>query len=265
MSRYVALGSSMAAGPGIPPRVPGSPRLAMRSARNYPHLVADVLGHDLVDVTYSGATTAHVLRDEQNGTPPQVTALRGDEDLVTITIGGNDCAYVPGMYAASLPRPLRLVPVLGRGLRAAVDREQRDAALVGVAESLRDVGSTVRDTCPEARILFVDYLTLLPPSGTRAFPMRAEEVDLFRHVAEELERVTAEAAAATGCEVVGAAAASRDHHAWSDDPWTVAATLPLPRRPLAYHPNAWGMRQVADLVLAHLAEDRVADQENSAR
>ncbi len=257
--RYVALGSSMAAGPGIPPRAPDSPRLAMRSARNYPHLVADELGLDLVDVTYSGATTAHVLREEQNGAPPQVTALRGDEELVTITIGGNDVWYVPGLYAASCPRPLRLVPVVGRGLRSAVDREQRDRSLVEVAASLRDVGTTVRAACPEARVLFVDYLTLLPPAGTRAFPLRADDVDVFRHVAQQLERITAEAAAETGCELVRAAAASRDHHAWSRDPWTVAATLPLPGRPLAYHPNAWGMRQVADLVVAHVA------QENSSR
>ena len=60
-TRYVALGSSMAAGPGIPPRVPGSPRSAGRSARNYAHLVAESLGVGLLDVTYSGATTAHVL------------------------------------------------------------------------------------------------------------------------------------------------------------------------------------------------------------
>ncbi len=51
---------------------------------------------------------------------------------------------------------------------------------------------------------------------------------------------------------MSAAAASRDHHAWSRDAWTVAATLPLPGRPLAYHPNALGMRRVADLVVAHL-------------
>ena len=38
--RYVAIGSSMAAGPGIKPRVPGSPTRAGRSTLNYPHLVA---------------------------------------------------------------------------------------------------------------------------------------------------------------------------------------------------------------------------------
>src|SRR6185312_3803696 len=52
MSRYVALGSSMAAGPGIRPRAAGAPRRAGRSARNYPHLVAEQLSLDLTDVGY---------------------------------------------------------------------------------------------------------------------------------------------------------------------------------------------------------------------
>jgi len=49
MSRYVALGSSMAAGPGIRPGADGAPFRAGRSARNYAHLVAEKLGVDLVD------------------------------------------------------------------------------------------------------------------------------------------------------------------------------------------------------------------------
>ena len=102
---YVALGSSMAAGPGIKPRVPGSPRRAGRSTRAYANLVAEALEIDLIDVTYSGAT------------------------LVT------------------------------------------------------------------------------------------------------------------------AAAASRDHHAWSAQPWTVGAGIPWPGRPVPMHPNAAGMRAVADLIV----------------
>jgi hypothetical protein len=41
--RYVALGSSMAAGPGILPRAKGAPWGSGRSARNYAHLVAERL------------------------------------------------------------------------------------------------------------------------------------------------------------------------------------------------------------------------------
>ena len=248
MKRYVALGSSMAAGPGIPPRAPGSPRAAMRSARNYPHLLADDLGLDLVDVTYSGATTAHVLTDRQNGTAPQVTALDGSEDLVTITIGGNDIAYVPGMYVATLPGALRLLPVVGGRLRDVLDRDQREASLEKVAGSLVTVGERVRELSPNARVLFVEYQTLLPPRGEKSPPLKREHADLARYLADRLAELTAKAAATTGCEVVRVAEPSRSHHAWSDDPWAVGATLPLPGRPLADHPNAAGMRAVADLI-----------------
>src|SRR6478752_1689707 len=144
MSRYVALGSSMAAGPGIRPSADGAPFRAGRSARNYPHLVAEKLGLDLVDVTHSGATTANILTDPQNGTPPQADALEGSEDLVTVTIGGNVAGYVPLLMAAWLPHIVRRLPLLGRVMREMLDPAARDRALVDVAESLKEVGRTLR-------------------------------------------------------------------------------------------------------------------------
>ncbi|MGB2922094.1 MAG: SGNH/GDSL hydrolase family protein, partial [Mycobacterium sp.] len=46
------------------------------------------------------------------------------------------------------------------------------------------------------------------------------------------------------------AEASRDHHAWSAQPWTTRFGWPVPRRPAPLHPNADGMRAVADMVVA---------------
>jgi lysophospholipase L1-like esterase len=254
--RYVALGSSMAAGPGIQPRAAGAPWRAGRSAANYPHLVADRLGLDLVDVTYSGATTANVLTDHQNDALPQAAVLDGSEALVTVTIGGNDVGYVPMLIAASLPRPARSLPVLGGWMRDLLDPVARDRALVQLDESLKEVGQTLRRLSPRARVLFVDYLTLLPPPGQGAPPLSDVDAALGRRVADTLERLTIEAAAATGCELVRAAAASSTHHAWSAVPWTTKPTkfgLPLPGRPAPLHPNADGMRAVADMVAAQLA------------
>jgi lysophospholipase L1-like esterase len=249
MSRYVALGSSMAAGPGIRPSDDGAPFRAGRSARNYPHLVAQRLGLDLVDVTFSGATTANILTEPQHGSPPQAQALDGSEDLVTVTIGGNDVGYVPLLMAAALPRIVRSVPLLGGFVREMVDPTARDRALVEVAESLKEVGRRLRQRSPRAKVLFVDYLTLLPPDGA-APPLSGVDVALGRRVADTLERLTGEAAADTGCEWVRVADASRDHHAWSAEPWTTKPGLPFPGRPAPLHPNADGMRAVADLVAA---------------
>ncbi len=248
MKRYVALGSSMAAGPGIRPRAAGSPFAARRSARNYPHLVAERLSLDLVDVTFSGATTAHVLADRQRGVLPQVAALDGSEALVTITIGGNDVGYIPLLMAASLPRIARRLPLLGGRIADLLDREMRDRALADVFGSLCAVGTAIRQRAPHARVFFVDYLTVLPPAGAESPPLSADVADVGRHVAATLERHTAEAAAATDCELVCAAEASRQHHAWSADPWTVRTGVPLPGRPAPLHPNGAGMRAVAELI-----------------
>jgi lysophospholipase L1-like esterase len=239
----------MAAGPGIRPSADGAPLRAGRSARNYPHLVADELGLDLVDVTYSGATIANVLADPQNGAPPQVEALDGSEDLVTVTVGGNDAGYVPLLFAAGVPRLVRSLPLIGRRVRDQLDPTARDRALVEVAESLKEVGRTLRERAPRAKVLFVDYLTLLPPAGTAAPPLSGAGAALGLRIADTLERLTGEAAADTGCEWVRVAEASRAHHAWSALPWTTKFGIPLPGAPAPLHPNAEGMRAVADLIV----------------
>jgi hypothetical protein len=136
-----------------------------------------------------------------------------------------------------------------------LDRDARDRALAEVLHSLGAVGREVRKRAPHARIFFVDYLTLLPPEGVPAQPLSEADADLGRHVASTLEKLTAAAAAQTGCEIIRAGAASRDHHAWSAEPWTTTPAkyiVPLPGRPAPLHPNATGMGAVAELIAAQL-------------
>ncbi len=142
-----------------------------------------------------------------------------------------------------------------------LDPTARDRALVDVAESLKEVGRVLRQRSPRAKVLFVDYLTLLPPAGSPAPPLSDGDVALGRRVADTLERLTGEAAADTGCEWVRVAEASREHHAWSATALDNEPTrfgLPLPGRPAPLHPNAEGMRAVADLVVGmvrHAGDD----------
>ena len=115
-TRYVAIGSSFAAGPGITPPATGRPTKARQSQRNYPHLVSRQCGLDLHDVTSSGATVENVLHTSQFGQPPQIAAVTARTDLVTITIGGNDIGYIPSRIAACPPDWISKVPVLGHRL-----------------------------------------------------------------------------------------------------------------------------------------------------
>jgi lysophospholipase L1-like esterase len=240
----------MAAGPGIRPAAPGAPFGSGRSARNYAHLVAERLSLDLVDVTFSGATTANVLTERQRSAPPQIEVLDGSEELVSITIGGNDVGYVPLLMAASLPGLARRLPAI----RELLDRDARLKALDGIGDALHTVGSEVRRRAPRAQVMFVDYLTLLPAPGEPVDPLSTEHADLGRLVATRLEEATAEAARDTGCEVLRAGDASRNHHGWSNDPWAVGAGWPLPWRPAPFHPNAAGMRAVAELITSGPAQ-----------
>jgi hypothetical protein len=146
----------------------------------------------------------------------------------------------------------RRLPLVGRRICELLERDTRDRALAEVFDSLCEVGRTLRQRAPRARVFFVDYLTVLPPAGVPAPPLSDEDAELGHHVAATLERLTADAAAATDCEVVRAAAASRDHHAWSTEPWTTRSGVPLPGRPAPLHPNGAGMRAVAELVLKEL-------------
>ena len=220
----------MAAGPGIRPRAAGAPWAAGRSARNYPHLVAERLSLDLVDVTFSGATTAHVLADRQRGASPQIAALDGSEALVTVTIGGNDVGYIPLLMAAALPRVARRLPLLGGRLGELLDRDARDRALADVFDSLCAVGRALRQRArrrPGVLRRLPDGAATRGRAGAPAVGRGRRSGSARGHHA--WHRLTADAAAATGCEVVGAAAVSRQHHAWSAEPWTVKPVRPLCR------------------------------------
>jgi hypothetical protein len=110
-ARYVAIGSSYAAGFGIRPQEPRSGSCG-RSEVDYPHLVAAKLRLQLDDVSCGGAVTANALDTRQNSAPPQIDAVTPQTRLVTLTIGGNDVDYVGTAIACGQPnstcRPRRI-------------------------------------------------------------------------------------------------------------------------------------------------------------
>lgn len=250
--RYVALGSSFAAGPGIAPSATERPAKSRQSRRNYPHLVARRCGFDLVDVTSSGATVENVLRSPQHGRPPQITAVTARTELVTVTVGGNDIGYVASLVAACLPAWASALPVLGTRLRAATRPAAAPDRLARTADEVGEVFAALRLRAPGARIVCVDYLTVLPPTYRDDLPFAEPRYHSLVGLAEDLRVALARACAAEDVDLVQAAEHSIDHHAWSAEPWTSAWVRPRPRANPSFHPTAAGMAAVADLVTAHL-------------
>lgn len=262
MPTYVALGSSFASGPGIEPILDGS---CGRSGSNYAHLVAARLGYDLIDVTCGGAAVDDVLSRSQTlmtgGTvPPQLDALVPDADLVTITIGGNDIEYLLTLLRCSYAAAPDAVPVEARAFFATpLDPAAVDSALAGLPAKLATLVAAVRERAPRARVVLVDYLTVVPDGGSSpAVPMSEDHRLFCADVGRRLAAVTAEAARATGAEIVTASTASAAHHAGSAEPWVTGWEFgDVPAGGIVpYHPNAAGMRAVADQVVALLGSGR---------
>ena len=242
---YVAIGSSFAAGPGIPPVQPGDAAAACsRSANNYPSVVAREIGATLTDASCSGATTANVLSDSQSGQPPQISAVTDATQVVTVTIGGNDVNYLGSLGAYTCQAD-------GGSGCAGVDRDAIDQTFPQLAGRIENVVNAVHRVAPGARVYLVNYFTILPGSGGCAgVPLTADQLAYERSIAARLESATAAAASAAGATLVDLAAAGRGHDACSADPWVETGHPPAGRA--QYHPNAAGMRAAAALVEAAL-------------
>ncbi|MEU3985427.1 SGNH/GDSL hydrolase family protein [Streptomyces sp. NPDC026672] len=258
--RIAALGSSFAAGPGIEPV---ADRAAGRSARNYPHLLADRLGARLTDLTVSGATTSTLLDTPQRrgGTrfPPQVHGIPADTDLVTVTVGGNDLNYIGRLFTHAVAARLA-TRAWTRPLRAVLPGPQvptpSAADVEHVATGLADVVAAVRERAPGVRVLLVDYLTVLGPDtlpGPEA-PFAPDVLDGLRRLGDRVEDVFAEAAARSGAELVRIGERSRAHALGSAQPWVTGLPGRLRdlRTVVPFHPNADGMRATAEAVADHL-------------
>jgi lysophospholipase L1-like esterase len=243
--RYVAMGSSFAAGPGVGAPADQPPTRCARSAQNYAHIAAARLGYALVDVSCSGARTAHIT-GPWNEIAPQIDALTPDAALVTMTIGGNDVGYIGNLGAASCA-------ATAADPSTCPKINPPDAArFAALEQSMRATFAAVRARAPQARIIVVEYPRVLPDEGACALtPLSPESAALALATAKQLADVTAHAAAAEGAEVLKASELSRGHDACAAEPWMNGyLTASGTRATVTYHPNQAGMAAVGEALAA---------------
>ncbi|MBZ3900360.1 SGNH/GDSL hydrolase family protein [Streptomyces griseiscabiei] len=258
--RIAALGSSFASGPGIEPL---AERRAHRSTRNYPGLLAARLGAELTDLTVSGATTETIISTPQrvmfHTFAPQLEGLPADADLVTITAGGNDLDYIGSMVRLGLAARLSS-RALTRPLGAAFGKrgvprpseDDIDRAAAGLARIVEETRRRAKD----ARVLLVDYLTVLGPDtrDSRATPFDATTLKEFRRLGDDVAAVFQRAASRSGAELVAMGERSGDHALGSAEPWVNGLPARLRGSTImsAFHPNSAGMQAVSDAIAEHL-------------
>lgn len=222
-AKYVALGSSFAAGAGIPPLVTDRPARCGASQLSYSRLLAADLGLTLTDASCGGATTAHVL-GAWDELPAQIDAVTPDTRLVTITIGGNDLNYMGVLFAASCH-----AGTTSGGLAARMKDPATgvcrplplpDAAAVqAVEDNLAALLTAIRTRAPQARVVLVQYLALVPETDCAAAPLDPQHAAEARLVAAALAQASNRAATRAGAEVLAMDRLSLGHTACDAQPW----------------------------------------------
>jgi lysophospholipase L1-like esterase len=194
----------------------------------------------LTDVSCSGATTAHLL-GPWDELPPQLDAVDSATRLVTVTIGGNDLGYMTVLGAGACHG----APA-GRTCRDAPPTPS-DSAYVALQQRLTAIARRVQQQAPQARLVFVQYFTVMPPTGScAAMPLNDADAAAARTMARRLAEVTARAAASTGADVLPLDSLSASHHACAADAWSNGDLgTATPTDGVSFHPRQSGMTAAA--------------------
>ena len=248
--RYVALGDSYSAASGVLPPDLTAPLQCLRSTRNYPHVIAGKLGAQLTDVTCGAAKTSHFFTSQYSGVPPQLNAVSGNKQLITMTIGGNDSGVfintIVACGSAGLSTGGQGSPCKDRYGSSFADTV-RNKTYPSLVKTLR----AVRAKAPRAKVAILGYPWIMPATGGcfLKIPVAKGDVPYVRGIEWTLNDAVRRAAAATGVTYVNLNTVSDGHDACK--PMGVRWVEPVLQgtNPVILHPNALGERQMAAQVM----------------
>ena len=253
-ARYVALGSSFAAGSGFGPIKPDTPQRCGRSTENYATLLASKMDLALTDATCGGATTAHVL-GPWNELPPQIDAVNADTALVTVTVGGNDIGYVGYLIGEGCRQrgPIKLPD--GAQMPCFEPKEPGAAVYQKLETDMRALANGVKARAPQAHLVFVQYFPMVPDTLCAAVPLNAEAARTGRAIGVNLARITAKVAQESGAIVLPMDSIDEAHMPCGKDPWVTAHPADFkPGDTFPWHPTRAGHAAIADALAERLKQ-----------
>jgi lysophospholipase L1-like esterase len=224
---YVALGDSYSAGMGGGDET-GKCR---RSPNSYPRLLDE---NDRVVLTRtvacSGATTADVQRN-------QLSALSGQVNLVTLTVGGNDLDVAT------------LADACARGVTQPCQTEFRNSLtlLDVLPDRLAATYGSVVKAAPDARVVVTGYpmLFAIPQTDSPEFSTIAV-VNAATASMNQLIRKAVQKKRKSGADISYVGVSFAGHEIGSKQPWITTSG------PDVYHPNAAGYQAIAAAVAGSL-------------
>jgi len=241
-AKYVALGSSFAAGPGVAAQL----GTCGRSDHNYSNLVASELGLSLIDVSCSGATTANIVDTPQNGAAPQIDAVSLDTALVTVTIGGNDISFTSSTFACAGTGP-------DEHCTANLDQTAINEAVKQLPTDLGAMLDAVNAKAPQAAVVLVTYPRVCPLDAVSCgeLELSAEDTAYLAALGQKLEDTFVSVTSSRQSLIADAYVRAAGHGPCAAaERWVNGDNVA--ETGIRFHPTAEGHMEMARLVLAAL-------------
>ena len=254
---YVSLGDSYTAAPLVP-NPTGSPILCGRSTNNYPSDVTRALSpSNFTDASCSSATTVDMTQSQslQGGlqtAPPQFNALKANDALVTVGIGGNDAGLIGVAEECAELDVIRPFGTACKNHYASSGGDPNVAAINATGPKVAAVIQGIHARAPQSEVMVVGYPDGLPTNGSSCWPlvpMSAGDITYFNSLETSLNTVLRNVANANGAKYVDTFTSSIGHDAckapgtaWVNGIVPTSAAYPL-------HPNQAGEQNMANQVI----------------
>jgi lysophospholipase L1-like esterase len=255
---YVSLGDSYTAAPLVP-NATGNPILCGRSTNNYPSDVSRVLSPTtFTDASCSSATTVDMTQSQSlegglQTAPPQFNALKSNDALVSVGIGGNDAGLISVAEECAKLDIIRPTGTACKNHYVSGANDPNMAAINATGPKVAAVIQGIHARAPQAEVMVVGYPDGLPTNGSACWPLvpiSAGDVTYFNSLETSLNTVLRTTANANGAKYADTFTSSIGHDAckasgtaWVNGIIPTSAAFPL-------HPNQAGEQNMANQVLA---------------